>query len=108
MHNLELLAQKFEIASGKYCQAYDIKRDDDWVLMKLQEEVGELFQAWLMHTGRGRDKGQTKQELKEMVASETADVLGMVLIFAATQNIDLNKYIEKKWRFDVEAEADTQ
>lgn len=99
MHNLDLLAQKFELASQKYCKIYNIKRDDDWVLMKLQEEVGELFQAWLMNTGRGRDKGQSAEELKEMVASETADVLGMILIFANTQGIDLNKYIEKKWRF---------
>ncbi|MGL1921156.1 MAG: pyrophosphatase [Hyphomicrobiales bacterium] len=102
MHNLPQLAQKFEVASGKYCQANDIERSDDWVLMKLQEEVGELFQAWLMHTGRGRDKGQTPEELKEMLACETADVLGMILIFAATQGVDLNKYIEKKWRFAVE------
>lgn len=102
MHNLDLLAQKFNKASDKYCAAYNIKRDDDWVLMKLQEEVGELFQAWLMRTGRGRDKGHSPEELKEMVASETADILGMILIFAASQGVDLNKYIEKKWRFKVE------
>ena len=102
MHNLDLLAQKFDKASDKYCEAYNIKRDNDWVLMKLQEEVGELFQAWLMHTGRGRDKGQTAEQLKEMLAAETADVLGMIMIFANTQGVDLNKYIEKKWKFNVE------
>lgn len=102
MHNLDLLAKKFEKASDKYCTVYNIKRDDDWVLMKLQEEVGELFQAWLMHTGRGRDKGQSPDQLKQMVASETADILGMILIFASTQGVDLNKYIEKKWKFKVE------
>lgn len=102
MHNLNLLAQKFETASQKYCAAYDIERSDDWVLMKLQEELGELFQAWLMHTDRARDKGHSKAELKQMIACETADVLGMILIFAATQGVDLNKYIEKKWRFKVE------
>lgn len=102
MHNLNILAQKFDKASQKYCDIYNIERNDDWVLMKLQEEVGELFQAWLLQTGRGRDKGHTAAELKEQVASETADILGMILIFAATQNIDLNKYIKKKWRFEVD------
>lgn len=100
MHNLGLLTQKFETASQKYCKAYGIERNDDWILMKLQEEVGELLQAWLMLTKRGRDKGQTPDELKQMVASETADVLGMILTFANAQDIDLNKYIEKKWRFN--------
>lgn len=102
MHNLAELAQKFDIAGQKYCSKYDIKRDDDWIIMKLQEEVGELFQAWLMHTGRARDKGQTPDELKQMLAAETADILGMIMIFAASQNIDLNHYIEKKWRFKVD------
>ena len=102
MHNLDILAQKFDKASKIYCDVNNITRNDDWVLMKLQEEVGELFQAWLMHTGRGRDKGQTPDELKQMLAAETADILGMIMIFAATQNIDLNQYIEKKWRFKVE------
>lgn len=104
MHKLNLLAQKFNTAIDKYCETYDISKNDDWVIMKLQEEVGELFQAWLMNTGRARDKGHTKHELTEMMAHEITDVLGMILIFAATQNIDLNKYIEKKWMFKVDDE----
>lgn len=105
MHNLDILAQKFDTASKIYCDVNNITRNDDWVLMKLQEEVGELFQAWLMHTDRARDKGHTKEELTELVASETADVIGMIFIFAAAQGVDLNKYIKKKWRFDVEDDA---
>lgn len=102
MHNLDLLAKKFNVAIVKYCDTYEIVKNDDWVIMKLQEEVGELFQAWLMHTGRARDKGQSPEQLKEMMANEITDVFGMIMTFASTQGVDLNKYIEKKWKFNVE------
>ncbi len=99
MHNLPQLADKFRTASMAYCARNNIEFTDDWILMKLQEEVGELFQAWLMKTGRARDKGHTKQVLEEQLAAETADALGMIMVFISSQNIDINKYIEKKWNF---------
>ena len=48
------LAEKFERSSRTYADANHIERDADWFLLKLQEEMGELTQAWNRVSGRGR------------------------------------------------------
>lgn len=93
------LADRFEAASGKYAAANGIERDEDWFLLKLQEEMGELTQAWNRLTGRGRRKGRTSAELERDLADETADMLGHVLLFARRNDIDLAAAIERKWLF---------
>ncbi len=40
-----------------YAERCAIRRDDDWFLLKIQEELGELVQAHLRLTQRGRTKG---------------------------------------------------
>lgn len=102
MTDLQKLAKKFDQVSEKYCADNNILKTDDWVILKFQEEVGELCQAWLMKTHRARDKGHTQLQLNEMLAEEAADAFGMLMIFIKTQNIDINKYIEKKWHFNPE------
>jgi hypothetical protein len=67
---LRRLADQFETASGKYAAANGIERDDDWFLLKLQEEMGELTQAWNRLTGRGRSRGRTPEALKGDLADE--------------------------------------
>ncbi|TCU27827.1 MazG-like nucleotide pyrophosphohydrolase family protein [Rhizobium azibense] len=76
-----------------------IERDPDWYLLKLQEEMGELTQAWNRMSGRGRPKGKTPDELKQDLADETADMLGHILLFARQNGIDLAPAIERKWLF---------
>ena len=93
------LALRFEQTSQDYAKANDIRRDADWFVLKLQEEVGELTQAWIKSTGRGRLRGQTEAELKQALADEAADVLGHILLFAHAEGIDLDAAIERKWRF---------
>ncbi len=51
---LSELKRKFEEASAIYAARHAIRRDPDWYILKLQEEVGELTQAWNNATGRGR------------------------------------------------------
>ena len=36
------LADRFEQASQAYVAAFGLRRDPDWYILKLQEEVGEL------------------------------------------------------------------
>jgi NTP pyrophosphatase (non-canonical NTP hydrolase) len=96
---LRKLADQFEAASGKYAAANGIERDDDWFLLKLQEEMGELTQAWNRLTGRGRSRGRTPEALKGDLADEAADMLGHVLLFARRNDIDLAAAIERKWLF---------
>jgi NTP pyrophosphatase (non-canonical NTP hydrolase) len=93
------LMRQFEIASQKYARANDIERDDDWFVLKLQEEVGEVTQVWNALSGRGRHKGQTKEEMLQKLSDETADLLGHVLLLAHHQGLDLETSIKRKWRF---------
>ncbi|MGO4133971.1 pyrophosphatase [Rhizobium leguminosarum] len=96
---LRRLADQFETSSAAYAAANGIERDPDWFLLKLQEEVGELTQAWNRLTGRGRRRNRTPEELDRDLADETADLLGHILLFARRNDIDLAAAIERKWRF---------
>jgi NTP pyrophosphatase (non-canonical NTP hydrolase) len=97
-----LIAQ-FEAASQAYAAEAGITRDPDWFVLKLQEELGELTQAWIKLTGRGRPRGASEADRRAALADETADLLGQVLLFANAQGIDLDAAIERKWRFKPDA-----
>jgi NTP pyrophosphatase (non-canonical NTP hydrolase) len=98
-HLIELAGQ-FEEASKRYAAANGITRNDDWFILKLQEELGELTQVWMKLTDRGRKRGLSEAELREELANETADVLGHILLFAQKNGIDLAPAIARKWRFE--------
>ena len=96
---LRRLADQFEMSSSAHVAANGIERDADWFLLKLQEEMGELTQAWNRLTGRGRAKGRSSKDMQRDLADETADVLGHLLLFARRNDIDLAAAIERKWLF---------
>lgn len=100
MHHLIELAGQFEEASKRYAAANGITRNDDWFILKLQEELGELTQVWMKLTERGRKRGLSESELREALADETADLLGHILLFATHNEIDLAPAITRKWRFE--------
>ncbi|SDI56638.1 pyrophosphatase [Nonomuraea jiangxiensis] len=95
--DLRELAAEIEPTSSRYAQQLGIERDDTWFLLKLQEELGELTQAFLMRTGRARTKGQTAEELDLNFRSELADVLCHVVLMAHHHGVDLQTEIERKW-----------
>ncbi|MDQ0133072.1 NTP pyrophosphatase (non-canonical NTP hydrolase) [Neorhizobium galegae] len=96
---LAKLTDQFEAASATYAETYGMVRDPDWFVLKLQEEMGELTQAWNRKTGRGRKKGRSDEDLSRDLADETADLLGHVLLFARANGLDLAAAIERKWLF---------
>lgn len=99
---LDTLQRNFDQASKAYCEANGIVRDDDWFILKLQEEVGELTQAWNKVSGRGRRHGASTDDLRRNLEDEAADVLGHVFLLAEAQGLDLRAAIARKWRFVVE------
>lgn len=101
---LKDLMTQFEAASTTYAADNGLERDDDWFVLKLQEEMGELIQIWNRITGRGRRKGMSESELATALADETADVLGHILLFAHRNGLDLNAAVERKWRFRLNEE----
>ena len=83
--------------SATYAARNDIARDDDWYLLKLQEELGELAAEYLKSTGRGRLKGAEPAAIRTAMEDEAADVLAMLLLFARHNGIDLDAALERKW-----------
>lgn len=94
---LGTLAQRIDAISARYAEIYGFERDGDWLMLKLQEEVGELAQAWLAKTGRQRDKGASAAEIDDRFALELADALGMLLALAQVTGVDVEQAVDAKW-----------
>ena len=93
---LEALTDQLAQVSDVYARRHGIRRDDDWYVLKLQEEVGEAVQAYLGLTGRQRAPRETAQE-KMRLGDELADCLGQVLLIARRHGIDMDSAVERKW-----------
>ncbi len=95
--NLSEMASKLLEVSDIYADKFEIKRDPDWYLLKIQEELGELTSAHLKLTARARVGNSTKDELEKNLSDEIADVIAMTILYAKHKGIDVEDAIEKKW-----------
>jgi NTP pyrophosphatase (non-canonical NTP hydrolase) len=77
-----------------YAERNGIRRDDDWYVLKLAEEAGELVAEHLRSTGRGRARA-VKGESD--LADEAADLLAHTLLFCRHNGIDVEAALERKW-----------
>jgi len=76
----------------------NIKVNDDYLVLKMTEELGEFVQSYLVHKRRCRpSKYLSAQKSKREVSKELADVLGMLFIIAKTLKIDVEEALIKKW-----------
>ena len=92
------VTRKAKLVVEKYKQDFpEVRIDRDYLPFKITEEWGECLQAYLMFTDRGRQKGKTKEEIKEMFSEELADVFGYLLVFAEAEGIDPVEALTKKW-----------
>lgn len=94
---LENLQQTVRQISDHYARAYHFTRDDDWYVLKLQEELGELIQSYLMCTKRARHKDKSEGEIQKVFAHEVVDVFGHILLLADHFHIDLHQAFKDKW-----------
>ena len=95
--DLKQLSDDVEHVSQVYAERFGIERDATWFLLKLQEEVGELTQAFLMLTGQAREKGRSQDELVEAFRQEVADVFCQTLLISRFHGIDLHVAVDDKW-----------
>lgn len=95
--DIKTLTEEVEKVSLAYTEKFGIQRDADWFILKLQEELGELIQSYLMMIGQARKKNKSDQELMNEFRSEIADVFSHVLLLAKHHKIDLEKEVEDKW-----------
>jgi NTP pyrophosphatase (non-canonical NTP hydrolase) len=94
---LEEMTGKIKEVSDRYAEKYEFNRDEDWYMFKLQEELGELTQHFLMMTGRARSKGFSAAELREKFEDEVADTFSLIVLVADHFGVDLQKAVAKKW-----------
>jgi NTP pyrophosphatase (non-canonical NTP hydrolase) len=95
--DIHILSEEVEDISKNYSKKFNIERDSDWFVFKLQEEIGELTQAYLMLKGRARMKGKNVEEIREDFEGEVGDVLCHILLLAKHFKVDLDKVVEEKW-----------
>lgn len=92
--SLNALADRLEAISSAYAATYAIDRSGDWFLLKVQEEMGEMTQAWLTKTGRSR---RNDEEGAAHLPAEVADVFCQLLLFARAAGVDLDAAVRDKW-----------
>ena len=95
--DIKILTEKVERISQIYAKKFNITRGKSWFVLKLQEEMGELIQSYLMMSGQARKKDKESKELKADFENEVADVLSHTLLLAKHFNIDIEKVIKDKW-----------
>lgn len=84
-------AKRYEKESG-------VKVDLDFSVLKLIEEVGELYQALMIHQKKSRpEKHVSEEESQTKLAHELADVAGMLIVLSNQFGIDLERAIIDKW-----------
>ena len=59
--DIKSLTKQIEKVSKLYASKFDIDRDKDWYIIKLQEELGELIQSYLMMIGQARTKEKPRK-----------------------------------------------
>ena len=95
--SLEEITALVAQVSDIYADIFNIERDGDWFMLKLQEELGELTAEHLRLSKRGRIKGRSEAEISAARDDEAADVLAFLLLYARHHEIDLQAALERKW-----------
>lgn len=97
-NELQIITDKAKEVMKRYKKDFpDVKMGRDYIPFKITEEWGECLQVYLMLTNRGRQKGKSKKEIKELLSQEFADVFAYLLLFAENEGIDPLKAITEKW-----------
>ncbi len=75
-----------------------IKMDDDYLIMKISEELGEFIQSYIIHKKMCRpEKYKDEEDSKKEMAKELSDVIALIFAIADKFDIDLEEALEKKW-----------
>ena len=92
------LQAKIVKTARDYGVRHNIVLDSDYIMLKLQEELGELTQAYLIYRRKCRiQKYRLEAEAKAEVANELADVAGFIFFLAEVLEIDLEAALVSKW-----------
>jgi NTP pyrophosphatase (non-canonical NTP hydrolase) len=90
--------EKVNNTAKKYGEEYNIKIDENFAILKSQEEFGEFIKSYIIYKKLCRpEKFLPVEEAKGELAKEMADVVGLIMVVANILNIDLEEAITNKW-----------
>lgn len=95
--NIEEISNSLQKVSDTYAARFNINRDSDWFVLKIQEELGELTSTHLKLSSRGRLGDSSPETLEQNLQDEIADVIAMTLLYARSKEIDVTEALSKKW-----------
>ncbi len=95
--DLASLQARIKQASLAYGEAYGIDVGGDFAAMKLAEEAGEVMQAYIRLTGRSRRGRIDVAKGRHALGRELADLIGMAMIIAHDNGIDLWPMLVESW-----------
>jgi len=81
----------------------NLKRDkidvsDDYLILKITEELGEFVQSYIVHKKKCRpEKCLSSDESKQEMAKELSDVIGLAFVISTILKIDIEEALIKKW-----------
>jgi NTP pyrophosphatase (non-canonical NTP hydrolase) len=91
------LIKSVQSVSDIYAARFGIRRDRDWYLLKIAEELGEVHKAFLRIQGQARPSDAANANPERALADEAADLLATVLLFIGNENIAIGEALERKW-----------
>lgn len=94
---LDILAEEVSQVVSQYCDKFNITNNNEWYLLKIQEELGELVQSYLELINMSRKRDKTNDELKSNFENEVADLFCIILALSKFNEIDLERVINDKW-----------
>lgn len=76
----------------------NIEINDDYLMVKITEELGELMQSYLVHKKKCRpEKHVSFEESQKELAKELSDVIALVFAISSIMKVDIEEALEKKW-----------
>jgi hypothetical protein len=90
---LDDAADHCEAAFAAYASRNNIRRDEPFYIMKMQEELGELTRHYLEMTGREAPSGEQRREFE----GDCASLVGNALILAKRFGVDLPARLKEKF-----------
>jgi len=104
IHNKDVLLAAFaslpEIAyriDQVYADKAGISRDADAYAIKLIEEIGEIYHAYLQLTGRRQKDEQDDGFIRRNLANQVSDALMVLMMFAYSTGADVQDALKRKW-----------
>ena len=92
------IEEKVNNTFKKYCEEYNIKIDENFAILKAQEEFGEFIKSYIISKKLCRpEKFLPTDEAKKELSKELADAVGTLMVVANLLDINLEEAIIKKW-----------